>query len=127
MDGSPRLARREPVQTKRPNMKSFFIAMAAPAALTCSAHAAVTINAVKRFAYGANIGWLTFTNRAADGSPYDGPSVSLLTGRLDGFVWSEVGLGLIPPGAGATTTRNVAASADLYRFFLIEAIKPLQP
>lgn len=196
------------------------------------------------YAYGANIGWLTFTNRAADGSFYDGPKVSLLTGRLSGFVWSancgwislsnqfahvqtdtmdcgpdsdgdgipdmwelqfaanlgvlngtgdpdgdglsnaeefeadtnplnaasvlrvintakptpasataltwsssptrlyriygvtdldlpiawsEVGLGLIPPGVGATTTRNVAATADPHRFFLIEAIKPLQP
>ncbi len=196
------------------------------------------------YAYGANIGWLTFTNRAADGTAYDGPKVSLLTGRLSGFVWSancgwislsnaqafvqtdtmdcgpdsdgdgipdmwelqyagnlgvlngagdndgdgftnaeefeadtnplnaasylrftstvkptagspttltwsssptrqyrlyatpnlnlpivwaEAGLGLIPPGAGATTTRNVGATADPYRFFLIEAIKPLQP
>jgi hypothetical protein len=196
------------------------------------------------YAYGANIGWLTFTNRASDGSAYDGPKVSLLTGRLSGFVWSancgwislsnaqahvqtdtmdcgpdsdgdgipdqwelslaanlgvltgvgdndgdgvsnadefaadtnpldansrlrftstakptsvspttltwsssptrlyrvyatpslnlpiawaEVGLGLIPPGAGTTTTRDIAATADPYRFFLVEAIKPLQP
>jgi len=196
------------------------------------------------YAYGANIGWLTFTNRASDGAAYSGPRVDLLTGRLSGFVWSancgwislsnqfahvqtdtmdcgpdsdgdgipdmwelqfaanlgvlngtgdpdgdgltnaeefeadtnplnaasvlrvtstvkptpasatsltwsssptrqyrihatpnlnlpivwsEVGLGLIPPGAGATTTRSVAASPDPYRFFLIEAIKPLQP
>ena len=41
--------------------------------------------------------------------------------------WSEVGLGLIPPGAGTTTTRNVAASADPYRFFIVEAVKPLSP
>ena len=40
------------------------------------------------YAYGANIGWITFTNRASDGSVYDGPKVNLLTGRLSGFVWS---------------------------------------
>ena len=40
------------------------------------------------YAYGANIGWLTFTNRAGDGAFYDGPKVSLLTGRLSGFIWS---------------------------------------
>lgn len=43
------------------------------------------------------------------------------------IAWAEVGLGLIPPGAGATTTRNVAPSADPYRFFLMEAVKPLVP
>jgi len=41
--------------------------------------------------------------------------------------WADVGLGLIPPGAGATTTRNVAPGADPYRFFRIEAVKPLAP
>jgi hypothetical protein len=40
------------------------------------------------YAYGANIGWLTFTNRDATGTTYDGPKVDLLTGRLSGFVWS---------------------------------------
>ena len=199
---------------------------------------------LRGYAYGANIGWLTFTNRDANGATYDGPKVDLLTGRLSGFVWSancgwislsnqfafvqtdrmdcgpdtdgdglpdawelqfaanlgvlngsgdndgdgrtnleefladtnpidpnsvlritsttkptaaspttltwsssptrqyrahgaadltppiawtEVGLGLIPPGAGSTTTRNVAPSADPYRFFLIQAVKPLGP
>ena len=196
------------------------------------------------YAYGANIGWLTFTNRASDGTAYDGPKVNLLNGRLTGFVWSancgwislstaqgfvqtdtmdcgpdtdgdgipdmwelqfaanlgilngagdtdgdglsnaeefeadtnpldansrlrvtstvkptsvspttlvwtssptrqyrihsspdvgalfpwpEIGLGLIVPDAGASTTRNLAPTADPYRFFVIEAIKPLQP
>jgi hypothetical protein len=196
------------------------------------------------YAYGANIGWVTFTNRAADGTLYDGPKVNLLNGQLSGsvwsancgwislsnaqafvqtdtmdcgpdsdgdgipdmwelqfaanlgvlngagdpdgdglsnaeefaadtnplnaasvlrvistvkptpasataltwsssptrlyriygatdlalpVVWSEVGIGLIPPDAGAATTRNVAASADPHRFFLIQAVKPLQP
>lgn len=196
------------------------------------------------YAYGANIGWLTFTNRAADGSFYDGPKVDLLSGRLSGFVWSancgwislntaqgfvqtdtmdcgpdtdgdgipdawellyaanlgvmtgvgdndgdgvsnrdeftadtnpfdpnsrlrvttitkpgvpspvtlvwssaptrqyrirttpdlgapfpwpEVGLGLLTPDPGASTTRVLAAPADPFRFYVIEAIKPLQP
>jgi hypothetical protein len=196
------------------------------------------------YAYGANIGWLTFTNRAADGTVYNGPRVDLLSGRLSGFIWSancgwislntvqgfvqtdtmdcgpdldgdgipdmwelqfaanlgllngagdndgdgftnleefdadtnpldpnsllrvtstvkptsvspttltwtssptrqyrirsspdvvapfpwpDIGLGLIPPDAGATTTQVLAPTADPYRFFIIEAIKPLQP
>jgi hypothetical protein len=199
---------------------------------------------LRGYAYGANIGWLTFTNRDANGAAYDGPKVDLLTGRLSGFVWSancgwislsnqfayvqtdsmdcgpdtdgdgipdawelqfapnlgvlngagdndgdglsnaeefladtnpldpnsrlritntakptvlspttltwsssptrqyriygtsdlslpvvwtEVGLGLLPPGPGSTTTRNVPASADPYRFFVVEALKPLAP
>jgi hypothetical protein len=43
------------------------------------------------------------------------------------IVWTEVGLGLIPPGAGTTTTRDIAPTADPYRFFIVETIKPLQP
>jgi len=39
-------------------------------------------------AYGANIGWITFTNRDAAGATYDGPKVDLLTGKMSGFVWS---------------------------------------
>ncbi len=39
-------------------------------------------------AYGANIGWLTFTNRDVTGAAYEGPKVDLLTGRLHGFAWS---------------------------------------
>ena len=196
------------------------------------------------YAYGANIGWLTFTNRASDGTAYNGPKLDLLSGRLSGFVWSancgwislntaqgfvqtdtmvcgpdtdgdgipdewelqfaanlgilngagdndgdgftnaeefgadtnpldanshlrvtstakptsvspttliwtssptrqyrihsstdvgapfpwpDIGLGLIAPDAGASTTRVLAPTADPYRFFVIEAIKPLQP
>lgn len=40
------------------------------------------------YAYGANIGWIAFANRDASGAPYDGPKVDLVTGRLSGFVWS---------------------------------------
>jgi hypothetical protein len=199
---------------------------------------------LRGYAYGANIGWLTFTNRDANGATYDGPKVDLLTGRLSGLVWSancgwislsnqfayvqtdtmdcgpdsdadgipdawelqfaanlgilngagdndgdglsnaeefladtnpldpnsrlritstakptavspttltwsssptrqyriygtaaltlpvvwsEVGLGLLPPAPGSSTTRAVPASADPYRFFLDEALKPLAP
>ena len=39
------------------------------------------------YAWGANIGWLTFTNRDAAGALYDGPRVDLITGRLGGWVW----------------------------------------
>jgi hypothetical protein len=43
------------------------------------------------------------------------------------IAWAEVGLGLIPPAAGAATTRNLAPSSEPHRFFLIEAVKPLSP
>ena len=42
---------------------------------------------LRGFACGANIGWLNFTNRAADGSTFDGPKVDLSTGRLSGYVY----------------------------------------
>jgi hypothetical protein len=40
------------------------------------------------FAYGANIGWVTFTDRTSGGASFDGPRVDLLTGRLSGWVYS---------------------------------------
>jgi len=43
---------------------------------------------LRGYAFGANIGWLIFTNRDANGAGYDGPKVDLLTGRMSGFVWS---------------------------------------
>lgn len=43
---------------------------------------------LRGYAYGANIGWLTFTNRDAAGTIYDSPKVNLLTGKLSGFIWS---------------------------------------
>jgi hypothetical protein len=43
------------------------------------------------------------------------------------ITWTDVGFGLIPADAGPTTTRDVPASADPYRFFLIQAVKPLSP
>jgi hypothetical protein len=70
---------------------------------------ATTINAVNRFAYGANLGWINWQGDVANGAV------------IGAFVC------LLPPSAGSTTTRNVPASADPYRFFLVEAIKPLSP
>lgn len=43
---------------------------------------------LRGLAYGANIGWLNFTNRDATGAAFDGPRVDLVTGKLSGFVWS---------------------------------------
>jgi hypothetical protein len=40
------------------------------------------------YAYGANIGWVTFTNRDATGGAFAGPKCDLLTGRFGGFIWS---------------------------------------
>jgi hypothetical protein len=40
------------------------------------------------YAWGPNIGWISFTNRTATGAVYDGPRVDLLTGKLRGYVWS---------------------------------------
>lgn len=45
-----------------------------------------------------------------------------------GSAWTDIGLGLIPPDSGATTTtRNFTDPASPQRFFRIEAIKPLWP
>jgi hypothetical protein len=41
--------------------------------------------------------------------------------------WPDIGLGLIAPDAGASTTRILGPLADPHRFFAIEAIKPLAP
>src|SRR5688572_4683280 len=43
---------------------------------------------LRGYAYGANIGWITFTNRDAGGGTYEGPKVDLITGRMSGFLWS---------------------------------------
>ena len=43
------------------------------------------------------------------------------------ITWTDVGLGLIPADGGASTSRDVPATADPYQFFLIEAIRPLSP
>lgn len=40
------------------------------------------------YAWGANLGWFTFTNRDGTGAAYAGPRVDLLTGKLSGSIWS---------------------------------------
>jgi hypothetical protein len=42
-----------------------------------------------------------------------------------GSIWSDIGLGLISPSAGTTTTRGFTDPASPQRFFRIEAVKPL--
>ena len=41
--------------------------------------------------------------------------------------WADSVLGLIPPDAGETTSRVLPAPTDPQRFYIIEAIRPLQP
>jgi hypothetical protein len=56
------------------------------------------------WAYGANIGWLIFTNRTLSGAAYDAPSVDLHTGRISGFVYS--------PNLGWVSLSNSIASVQ---------------
>jgi hypothetical protein len=46
---------------------------------------------------------------------------------VDTGTWTDVGLGLISPDAGTTTTRFFADSFSLERFFRVQAVKPLSP
>jgi hypothetical protein len=46
---------------------------------------------------------------------------------VDSGSWFDVGLGLISPDAGATTTRGFTDSVSSQRFFRVEAVKPLSP
>ena len=52
-------------------------------------------------AWGANIGWVVFTNRTATGASYDPPKLDLFTGRLSGFAYS--------PNIGWITLSNLFA------------------
>lgn len=52
-------------------------------------------------AWGANIGWLIFTNRTATGASFDGPRVDLFTGRFSGHVFA--------PNVGWITLSNLFA------------------
>jgi hypothetical protein len=52
-------------------------------------------------AWGANIGWLVFTNRTVTGASYDPPKVDLLTGRFSGFAYA--------PNIGWITLSNLFA------------------
>jgi len=46
---------------------------------------------------------------------------------VDSGAWTDVGLGLISPDGGATTTRSFTDTASVQRFFRVEAVKPLSP
>ena len=52
--------------------------------------AATTINTADKFAYGANIGWINFTNGTATGplASTNAPRVNLGNGKLSGFAYS---------------------------------------
>ncbi len=52
-------------------------------------------------AWGANIGWLIFTNRTATGASFDGPRVDPFTGRFSGYVFA--------PNVGWITLSNLFA------------------
>ena len=52
-------------------------------------------------AWGANIGWLIFTNRTAAGAPLEAPRVDLFTGRLSGYAYA--------PNLGWITLSNLFA------------------
>ncbi len=43
---------------------------------------------LRGLAWGANLGWMIFTNRDATGGAFEGPKVDLRTGRLTGLVYS---------------------------------------
>ncbi len=52
-------------------------------------------------AWGANIGWVIFTNRTATGATFDSPKLDLFTGRLSGFAYA--------PNIGWITLSNLFA------------------
>ena len=56
---------------------------------------------LRGLAWGANIGWLIFTNRDVTGAAFEGPKVDPRTGRLSGFVYS--------PNAGWINLSNTVA------------------
>jgi hypothetical protein len=52
-------------------------------------------------AWGANIGWLVFTNRSAGGAAFDAPRLDLFTGRFSGYAFA--------PNIGWVTLSNLFA------------------
>jgi hypothetical protein len=81
--------------------------------------------------------YLRFTVYAA--SPGGSPATAIWTSaetrcyrlwgttELSPAIWSDLGLGLITPDAGATTTRGFADAAAPHRFYRVEAVRPLFP
>lgn len=87
-------------------------------------------------AYGANIGWITFTNRDANGVLFDGPRVDLKTGKLDGYAYSancgwislsnafaSVQTGTIMPGADT----DLDGIADAWELTYTNALAAFTP
>jgi hypothetical protein len=64
-------------------------------------------------AYGANIGWLLFTNRTSTGASFDGPRVDPLTGRFSGSVYgSNIGWISLSNAVAHVQTTAIAAGED---------------
>lgn len=64
-------------------------------------------------AYGANIGWLAFTNRDARGTEFPGPRVDVRTGYLSGFVYSaNTGWINLSNSVATVRTESIAGGAD---------------
>lgn len=86
--------------------------------------AAGTNTPANRVACGANLGWINWRGGVANGAVIGASACS-------GSIWSanagRISLGNGSPGAGASTTRNVPGSAEPLRYFILEAVKPLQP
>jgi hypothetical protein len=68
---------------------------------------------LRGLAYGANIGWLNFTNRDATGGTFDGPRVHLVTGRLSGYVYgANVGWISLSNAVAHVQTDTIPAGPD---------------
>jgi hypothetical protein len=68
---------------------------------------------LRGLAWGANIGWLIFTNRDAAGADFDAPTVDLRTGRLSGFVYgANIGWMSLSNAAALVQTDTIAPGTD---------------
>jgi len=64
-------------------------------------------------AWGANVGWLLFTNRDAAGRSFDGPRIDLVSGSLSGRVFgANIGWITLINSAARVQTDRVLAGAD---------------
>ena len=79
---------------------------------------------------------ITFFNAVAEGTANtitwtSRPTRQYLVQERDdltiGFTWTDAGLGLISPDAGLSTTRAFGDAPAPYRFFRVEALRPLAP
>jgi hypothetical protein len=68
---------------------------------------------LRGLAWGANIGWLTFTNQDAGGAGFDAPKVDLRTGRLSGSVYgANIGWMSLSNAFAFVQTDTIAPGAD---------------